>query len=152
MNWPIWSELRITGLCSNYPDWLAKGEWSGKELIEVSYYEGVAPLYAIIHDLRAMRPSTIASETDAKVTRSSPSFKIHRGSVESTQEEDMGRFGVAAIFARREPYLDSFRVFVGLREDNRRMRSRVIYYEIEKREKYEDSDERADSDLAIVKT
>ncbi|MED6187776.1 hypothetical protein PIB30_079732, partial [Stylosanthes scabra] len=28
----------------------------------------------------------------------------------------------------------------------------IIYYEIEKREKYEDSNERADSDLAIVKT
>ncbi|MED6138021.1 hypothetical protein PIB30_070434 [Stylosanthes scabra] len=32
------------------------------------------------------------------------------------------------------------------------MASRVIYYEIEKHEKYEDSDERADSDLAVVKT
>ncbi|MED6113874.1 hypothetical protein PIB30_074896 [Stylosanthes scabra] len=32
------------------------------------------------------------------------------------------------------------------------MGSGIIYYEIEKREKYEDSDERADSDLAIVKT
>ncbi|MED6139079.1 hypothetical protein PIB30_080507 [Stylosanthes scabra] len=31
------------------------------------------------------------------------------------------------------------------------MGSGIIYYEIEKREKYEDSDERADSDLAIVK-
>ncbi|MED6188016.1 hypothetical protein PIB30_081930 [Stylosanthes scabra] len=32
------------------------------------------------------------------------------------------------------------------------MGSGVIYYEIEKREKYEDSDEKADSDLAIVRT
>ncbi|MED6162050.1 hypothetical protein PIB30_066699 [Stylosanthes scabra] len=32
------------------------------------------------------------------------------------------------------------------------MGSGVIYYEIEKREKYEDSDEKADSDLAIMKT
>ncbi|MED6115634.1 hypothetical protein PIB30_092577 [Stylosanthes scabra] len=117
--------------------------------IGVSYYEGAAPLYAIIRDLRAMRPSTIASETDAKVTRSSPSFKIRKGSAESTQKGGMGRFGVAATFARREPCLDSFRVVVGLREDNRRVSSRpvlgslgihhfmgsgVIYYEIEKRE------------------
>ncbi|MED6198202.1 hypothetical protein PIB30_063848 [Stylosanthes scabra] len=39
-------------------DWLAKGEWSGvggMEEVEVSYYEGVAPIYAIIRDLRAMR-------------------------------------------------------------------------------------------------
>ncbi|MED6197178.1 hypothetical protein PIB30_054236 [Stylosanthes scabra] len=32
------------------------------------------------------------------------------------------------------------------------MGSGVIYYEIEKREKYKDSDERADADLAIVRT
>ncbi|MED6172321.1 hypothetical protein PIB30_049047 [Stylosanthes scabra] len=32
------------------------------------------------------------------------------------------------------------------------MGSGIIYYEIEKQEKYEDSNERADSDLAIVKT
>ncbi|MED6206488.1 hypothetical protein PIB30_027145 [Stylosanthes scabra] len=32
------------------------------------------------------------------------------------------------------------------------MGSGVIYYDIEKREKYEDSDERADSDLAVMKT
>ncbi|MED6151432.1 hypothetical protein PIB30_082427, partial [Stylosanthes scabra] len=32
------------------------------------------------------------------------------------------------------------------------MGSGVIYYEIEKREKYEDPDERADSDLAVAKT
>ncbi|MED6162440.1 hypothetical protein PIB30_070470 [Stylosanthes scabra] len=32
------------------------------------------------------------------------------------------------------------------------MGSRVIYYEIENREKYEDSSERTDADLAIVKT
>ncbi|MED6176623.1 hypothetical protein PIB30_090000 [Stylosanthes scabra] len=32
------------------------------------------------------------------------------------------------------------------------VKSRAIYYEIEKREKYEDSDERANSDLTIVKT
>ncbi|MED6190851.1 hypothetical protein PIB30_110024, partial [Stylosanthes scabra] len=32
------------------------------------------------------------------------------------------------------------------------MGSGIIYYEIERHEKYEDSDERADSDLAIVKT
>ncbi|MED6186151.1 hypothetical protein PIB30_064043 [Stylosanthes scabra] len=32
------------------------------------------------------------------------------------------------------------------------MGSGIIYYEIEKCEEYEDSDERADSDLAIVKT
>ncbi|MED6148650.1 hypothetical protein PIB30_054972 [Stylosanthes scabra] len=31
------------------------------------------------------------------------------------------------------------------------MGSGVIYYEIEKREKYEDSDEKADSDSAVVK-
>ncbi|MED6140846.1 hypothetical protein PIB30_097390 [Stylosanthes scabra] len=54
-----------------------------------------------------------ASETDAKVTGSSPSFKIRGGSAESTQKGGTGR---------------------------------------EKREKYEDSDEREDSDLAIVKT
>ncbi|MED6212195.1 hypothetical protein PIB30_080880 [Stylosanthes scabra] len=89
---------------------------------------------------------------DAQVTGSSPSFKIHRGSVESTQNGGTSRFGVAAIFARREPYLDLFRVVVGLREDNRHMGSGVIYYEIEKGEKYEDSDERAYADLAIVKT
>ncbi|MED6115318.1 hypothetical protein PIB30_089323 [Stylosanthes scabra] len=89
---------------------------------------------------------------DAKVTGSSPSFKICKGSAESTQKGSTGRFYVAATFARREPYLDSFRVVVGLRKDNRRMGSGVIYYEIEKREKYEDSDERADSDLAVVKT
>ncbi|MED6210428.1 hypothetical protein PIB30_064092 [Stylosanthes scabra] len=87
--------------------------------------------------------STIASKMDAKVTGSSPSFKIHKGSAESTQKGGAGRFGVAATFARREPYLDSFRVVVGLREHNRRL---------EKREKYEDSNERADSDLAVVKT
>ncbi|MED6174348.1 hypothetical protein PIB30_068221 [Stylosanthes scabra] len=52
------------------------------------------------------------------------------------QKGSTGRFGVAATFA----------------EDNRRMGSGVIYYEIEKREKYEDFDKRADSDLAIVKT
>ncbi|MED6193394.1 hypothetical protein PIB30_018923 [Stylosanthes scabra] len=32
------------------------------------------------------------------------------------------------------------------------MGSGIIYYEIEKREKYEDSDERANSDLEVVKT
>ncbi|MED6127991.1 hypothetical protein PIB30_093348, partial [Stylosanthes scabra] len=32
------------------------------------------------------------------------------------------------------------------------MRSGIISYEIEKREKYEDFDERADSALAVVKT
>ncbi|MED6127892.1 hypothetical protein PIB30_092421, partial [Stylosanthes scabra] len=92
---------------------------------------------------------------------------IRKGSAESTQKGGTGRFGVSVTFARREPYLDSFRVVVGLREDNRRMSSRpaigilgmhhfmgsgVIYYEIEKRKKYEDSDDRADSDLAVVKT
>ncbi|MED6199555.1 hypothetical protein PIB30_077050 [Stylosanthes scabra] len=80
---------------------------------------------------------------DAKVTGSSPSFKIRKGSAESTQKGDTGRFGVGATIDHREPYLDSFRVVIG---------SGVIYYEIEKREKYEDSDERADSDLAVVKT
>ncbi|MED6159464.1 hypothetical protein PIB30_042592 [Stylosanthes scabra] len=80
-----------------------------------------------------------ASETDAKVTRSSPSFKICRGSEESNQKGGTG-------------HLDSFGVVVGLREDNRRMGSGIIYYEIEKREKYEDSDEEEDLDLAIVKT
>ncbi|MED6213971.1 hypothetical protein PIB30_098589 [Stylosanthes scabra] len=80
-----------------------------------------------------MRPSTIASEANAKVTGSSPSFKIRKGSAESTQEGGTGRFGVVATFTRREPCLDSFRVVVGC-------------------EKYEDSDERVDSDLAIVKT
>ncbi|MED6141788.1 hypothetical protein PIB30_106982 [Stylosanthes scabra] len=109
---------RITSLGSNELDWLAKGEWSGKEGVEVLCYQGVAPLYAIIHDLRAMGPSTIASETDAKLTGHSPSLKIRRGSAESTQKGDTGRFGVAATFARREPYLDLFRVVVGLREDN----------------------------------
>ncbi|MED6111253.1 hypothetical protein PIB30_050861 [Stylosanthes scabra] len=110
---------------------------------------------------------------DAKVTGSSPSFMIRRGSAESTQKGGTGRFGVAETFARREPCLDSFRVVVGLQKDNRRvssrpalgtlgmhhplivhliMGSRIIYYEIMKREKYEDSDERTDSDLAIVKT
>ncbi|MED6199344.1 hypothetical protein PIB30_075082 [Stylosanthes scabra] len=84
-----------------------------------------------------MWPSMIASEMDAKVTGSSPSFKICKGSTESTQKGGTGHFGVVATFARREPYLDSFRVVVRLREDNRR---------------YEDFDERADSDLAIVKT
>ncbi|MED6200744.1 hypothetical protein PIB30_088260, partial [Stylosanthes scabra] len=87
----------------------------------------------------------------AKVTGSSPSFKIRKGSAESTQKGGICRFGVATTFARREPCLDSFRVVVGLREDSRHMGSGVIYYEIEKREKYEDFDERADSDLAIVK-
>ncbi|MED6140024.1 hypothetical protein PIB30_089277 [Stylosanthes scabra] len=105
---------------------------------------------------------------DAKVKGSSPSFKIHRGSAGSTQKGGTGPFGVAKTFACREPCLDSFQVVVGLREDNRRVSSRsalgnlrhasylmgsgIIYYEIEKREKYKDSDERADSDLAIVKT
>ncbi|MED6112542.1 hypothetical protein PIB30_062658 [Stylosanthes scabra] len=32
------------------------------------------------------------------------------------------------------------------------MGSEIIYYEIERRDKYEDSEERADSDLAVVKT
>ncbi|MED6168924.1 hypothetical protein PIB30_016209 [Stylosanthes scabra] len=32
------------------------------------------------------------------------------------------------------------------------MESGIIYYEIEKRDKYEDSDERADSNLAVVRT
>ncbi|MED6225756.1 hypothetical protein PIB30_096804 [Stylosanthes scabra] len=57
---------------------------------------------------------------DAKVTGSSPSFKIRRGSAESTQKGGTGRFGVAATFTRREPCLDSFRVIVGLQENNRR--------------------------------
>ncbi|MED6177312.1 hypothetical protein PIB30_097078, partial [Stylosanthes scabra] len=56
-----------------------------------------------------------------------------------------------ATFAHREPYLDSFRVVVGLLEDNRRMGSGVIYYVIEKREKFEESDDRADSNLAVMK-
>ncbi|MED6198997.1 hypothetical protein PIB30_071858 [Stylosanthes scabra] len=99
-----------------------------------------------------MRPSMIASETDAKVTGSSPSFKISRESAESTQKGGTGRFGVVATFARREPYLDLFRVVIGLREHNLRMGSGIIYYEIEKCEKYEDSDKRADSDLVVVKT
>ncbi|MED6161528.1 hypothetical protein PIB30_061599 [Stylosanthes scabra] len=86
-----------------------------------------------------------------EVTGSSPSFKIRRGSAESTQKGGTGRFGVAATFACREPCLDSFQVVVRLREDNRRIGSGNRYYEIEKREKYEDSDERADSDLAVVK-
>ncbi|MED6160117.1 hypothetical protein PIB30_048367 [Stylosanthes scabra] len=88
---------------------------------------------------------------DATVTGSSPTFKIRKRSAESTQNGGTGRFGVAATFARREPCLDSFRVVIGLRKDNRRMGSGVIYYEIEKREKYEDSGERANADLAIVK-
>ncbi|MED6151586.1 hypothetical protein PIB30_083856 [Stylosanthes scabra] len=61
---------------------------------------------------------------DAKVTGSSSSFKIRRGSSESTQKGGMCRFGVAATFACREPCLDTFRVVVGLREDNRRVSSR----------------------------
>ncbi|MED6148609.1 hypothetical protein PIB30_054685 [Stylosanthes scabra] len=89
-----------------------------KDEIEVPCNEGVAPLYTIIRDVRVMRPPTIASETDAKVTGSSPSFEIRKGSAESTQKGGTGRVGAAVIFARREPYLDSFRVVVGLREDN----------------------------------
>ncbi|MED6218157.1 hypothetical protein PIB30_024339 [Stylosanthes scabra] len=58
---------------------------------------------------------TIAS---AKVTGSSPSFKIRRGSAESTQKGDGNG---------------------------------VSYYVIEKRGKYKDPDEKADSDLAVVK-
>ncbi|MED6225584.1 hypothetical protein PIB30_094979 [Stylosanthes scabra] len=108
---------------------------------EVSCYEGVATLYTIIYDLRAMRPSTIASKTDAKVTGSSSSFKIRKGSAKSTQKGGTGRFSAAATFARREPCLDSFLIGSG-----------IIYYEIEKSEKYDDSDETADSDLAVVKT
>ncbi|MED6138734.1 hypothetical protein PIB30_077247 [Stylosanthes scabra] len=46
----------------------------------------------------------------------------------------MSRFGVATTFAHRELYLDSFRVVIGLREDNRCMGSGIIYYEIERRE------------------
>ncbi|MED6137854.1 hypothetical protein PIB30_068898 [Stylosanthes scabra] len=69
---------------------------------------------------------------------------IRRGSAEG----GTGCFGVAATFAHREPCLDSSRVVVGLQEDNRRMGSGVRYYEIEK---YVDSDERADSNLAVVK-
>ncbi|MED6148651.1 hypothetical protein PIB30_054973 [Stylosanthes scabra] len=68
------------------------------------------------------REDSEASKTDAKVTGSSPSFKIRKGSAESTQKGGTGRFGVAVTFARREPYLDSFRVVVGLREDNQRTR------------------------------
>ncbi|MED6196620.1 hypothetical protein PIB30_049204 [Stylosanthes scabra] len=101
------------------------GEWSGmnrpslefhipvKTVLGTGCYDGVggkdldlservAPLYAIICDLRA----------NAKV------------SAESTQKGGMGRFGIAATFNRREPCLDSFRVVVWLREDNRRVSSR----------------------------
>ncbi|MED6212974.1 hypothetical protein PIB30_088749 [Stylosanthes scabra] len=67
--------------------------------------------------------STIALKTDAKVTGSSPSFKIRRGSAESTQKGGTGRFALATIFAHREPCLESFRVVIGLREDNRRVSS-----------------------------
>ncbi|MED6108103.1 hypothetical protein PIB30_020373 [Stylosanthes scabra] len=83
---------------------------------------------------------------------SSPYFKIRKQSAESTQKGSTGRFGVTTTFARREPYLDSFRVVVELREDNRRMGSGIIYYEIERCEKYNNFDKRADSDLAVVKT
>ncbi|MED6115315.1 hypothetical protein PIB30_089320 [Stylosanthes scabra] len=58
------------------------------------------------------------------MTGSSPCFKIHRKSAESTQKGGMGRFDVAATCARREACLDSFRVAVGLWEDNRRVSSR----------------------------
>ncbi|MED6125562.1 hypothetical protein PIB30_069633 [Stylosanthes scabra] len=78
--------------------------------------------------------------------------QICRGSAESTQKGGTGCFGVAAIFARREPCLGFIPSSRRVREDNRHMRSRIIYYEIEKHEKYKDSDEEADSDLAIVKT
>ncbi|MED6136838.1 hypothetical protein PIB30_059530 [Stylosanthes scabra] len=100
----------------------------------------------------------IASETDGKVTESSPSFKIHKGSAKSTQKGDTGHFGKVAAFTRREPCLDSFRLYLGMaichappRPDLPRpewgeylgrlrgygMGSGIIYYEIEQREKYE---------------
>ncbi|MED6141920.1 hypothetical protein PIB30_108233 [Stylosanthes scabra] len=56
--------------------------------------------------------------------------------------DGVGGDGILTIL--QYPKLDSFRVIVGLREDNRRMSSRPALYE--------DSGERADSDLAIVKT
>ncbi|MED6125740.1 hypothetical protein PIB30_071595, partial [Stylosanthes scabra] len=40
-------------------------------------------------------------------------FKIRRGSAESTQKDGTGWFGVATIFARKEPCLNLFRVVVG---------------------------------------
>ncbi|MED6150151.1 hypothetical protein PIB30_069614 [Stylosanthes scabra] len=95
---------------------------------------------------------------DAKVTRSSPSVKIRKGMAESTQKGGTGRFGVAATFAGREPCLDSFRLVFGLLEltsctERLRHASFLMkYYEIKKCEKYEDSDKRADSDLAVMKT
>ncbi|MED6194061.1 hypothetical protein PIB30_024978 [Stylosanthes scabra] len=47
------------------------------------------------------------------VTRSSPIFKIGKGSAESTQKGSTGCFGVAATFAHKEPCLDLFQVVVG---------------------------------------
>ncbi|MED6115251.1 hypothetical protein PIB30_088663, partial [Stylosanthes scabra] len=55
---------------------------------------------------------TIAPETGAKVTGSSPTFKIRKWSAKSTQKGGMGCFSVAATFARKEPCLDLFRVIV----------------------------------------
>ncbi|MED6131765.1 hypothetical protein PIB30_012773 [Stylosanthes scabra] len=64
----------------------------------------------------------------------------------------MGRFDGIVTFARRKPYSNFFRVVVGLQEDNQSMESGIIYYENERRDKYEDSDEKANLDLAVVKT
>ncbi|MED6146983.1 hypothetical protein PIB30_039840 [Stylosanthes scabra] len=60
----------------------------------------------------------------AKVTASSPSFKIRKGSAESNQKGDTGHFDGFVTIAHRKPYSDLFRVVVGLQEDNRRVSSR----------------------------
>ncbi|MED6140080.1 hypothetical protein PIB30_089753 [Stylosanthes scabra] len=66
----------------------------------------------------------IAPETGAKVTRSSPTFKIRKGNAESTQKGGTSCFGVAVTFARKEPYLGFIQSSCRVREDNRRVSSR----------------------------
>ncbi|MED6220190.1 hypothetical protein PIB30_042495 [Stylosanthes scabra] len=67
---------------------------------------------------------TIAPKTGAKVTGSSPTFKIRRGSAESTQKGGTSYFGVAATFARKEPCLGFIPSSRQVQEDNRRVSSR----------------------------
>ncbi|MED6210245.1 hypothetical protein PIB30_062356 [Stylosanthes scabra] len=92
----------------------------------------------------------IASETDGWDPHQL--FKICKGSAEITQKGGTSHFGVAMTFARREPYLGFIPSSRRVREENRCMGSEIIYFEINKREKYGDSDERVDLDLAVVKT
>ncbi|MED6176860.1 hypothetical protein PIB30_092389 [Stylosanthes scabra] len=71
-----------------------------------------------------MRLFMITSETDAKVTGSSPTLQDPQRECGKYPKRGMGHFGVSAIFARKEPCLGFIPNSRRVREDNQRVSSR----------------------------